>query len=148
MAGCNTLVSNIVMAMVTLLTLLVITPLFKYTPNAVISAIIISAVAGLIDIPAAIRIWKVDKLDFLALMGAFIGVIFKSVEIGLLIAVSIHQPHYFYFQQHFLKLFDRFIMHKMFPVQYIISRKKNTEISTDFRTSQGQTDRDQVYYGD
>jgi high affinity sulfate transporter 1 len=89
MAGCNTLMSNIIMSMVTLLTLFVITPLFKYTPNAVISAIIISAVAGLVDIAAAVRIWKVDKLDFLALMGAFFGVVFRSVEIGLLIAVAI-----------------------------------------------------------
>ncbi|KAJ3702647.1 hypothetical protein LUZ61_006352 [Rhynchospora tenuis] len=89
MAGCNTAVSNIVMSMVVLLTVEVITPLFKYTPNAVIAAIIISAVAGLIDIKAACQIWKVDKLDFLSLLGAFFGVIFKSVEIGLLIAVAL-----------------------------------------------------------
>lgn len=89
MAGCNTAVSNIVMSMVVLLTLYVITPLFKYTPNAVIAAIIISAVAGLIDFEAAYHIWKVDKLDFMALLGAFFGVIFKSVEIGLLVAVRI-----------------------------------------------------------
>ncbi|KAJ3673765.1 hypothetical protein LUZ60_005757 [Juncus effusus] len=87
MAGCNTTVSNIVMSIVVMLTLEVITPLFKYTPNAVISAIIISAVVGLVDVSAAYTIWKVDKLDFLACMGAFFGVIFKSVEIGLLIAV-------------------------------------------------------------
>ncbi|XP_058191900.1 sulfate transporter 1.3-like isoform X3 [Rhododendron vialii] len=89
MAGCNTAVSNIVMSCVLLLTLLVITPLFKYTPNAVISAIIISAVIGLIDIQAVILIWKIDKLDFIACMGAFFGVVFVSVEIGLLIAVGI-----------------------------------------------------------
>ncbi|KAF7126737.1 hypothetical protein RHSIM_Rhsim11G0135500 [Rhododendron simsii] len=89
MAGCNTAVSNIVMSCVLLLTLLVITPLFKYTPNAVISSIIISAVIGLIDIQAMILIWKIDKLDFIACMGAFFGVVFVSVEIGLLIAVGI-----------------------------------------------------------
>ncbi|KAB1206931.1 High affinity sulfate transporter 2 [Morella rubra] len=89
MAGCNTAVSNIVMSCVVLLTLLVITPLFKYTPNAVLAAIIISAVLGLIDIDAALHIWKVDKLDFIACMGAFFGVVFDSVEIGLLIAVCI-----------------------------------------------------------
>lgn len=89
MAGCNTAVSNIVMSCVLLLTLLVITPLFKYTPNAVIASIIISAVIGLIDIKAMILIWKIDKLDFIACMGAFFGVVFISVEIGLLIAVGI-----------------------------------------------------------
>ncbi|KAK1267606.1 Sulfate transporter 1.2 [Acorus gramineus] len=89
MAGCNTSVSNIVMSLVVLLTLLVITPLFKYTPNAILSAIIINAVIGLIDYNAAILIWKIDKFDFIACMGAFLGVVFYSVEIGLLIAVSI-----------------------------------------------------------
>ncbi|KAH7656261.1 sulfate transporter 1 high-affinity protein [Dioscorea alata] len=89
MAGCHTTVSNIVMSLIVLLTLEVITPLFKYTPNAILSSIIISAVIGLIDYEAAILIWKIDKFDFLACMGAFFGVIFKSVEIGLLIAIAI-----------------------------------------------------------
>ncbi|KAG2280710.1 hypothetical protein Bca52824_051930 [Brassica carinata] len=89
MAGCHTAVSNIVMAIVVALTLVFITPLFKYTPNAILAAIIISAVLGLIDIDAAILIWKIDKLDFAACMGAFFGVVFVSVEIGLLISVVI-----------------------------------------------------------
>lgn len=89
MAGCKTPVSNVVMSVVVLLTLLVITPLFKYTPNAILGSIIISAVIGLVDYEAAVLIWKVDKLDFIACMGAFFGVVFASVEIGLLIAVSI-----------------------------------------------------------
>ncbi|XVF67178.1 hypothetical protein PTKIN_Ptkin10aG0099700 [Pterospermum kingtungense] len=89
MAGCHTAVSNIVMSCVVLLTLELITPLFKYTPNAILASIIISAVIGLIDIEAAVLIWKIDKFDFVACMGAFFGVVFSSVEIGLLIAVSI-----------------------------------------------------------
>ncbi|KAI4389432.1 hypothetical protein MLD38_001660 [Melastoma candidum] len=89
MAGCQTAVSNLVMSAVVFLTLEFMTPLFKYTPNAILSAIIISAVVSLIDYDAAILIWKVDKLDFVACLGAFLGVIFASVEIGLLIAVSI-----------------------------------------------------------
>ncbi|KAI3848613.1 hypothetical protein MKX03_010323 [Papaver bracteatum] len=89
MAGCRTAVSNIVMSIVVLLTLLVITPLFKYTPNAVLASIIISAVVGLVDYKAVILIWKIDKFDFCACMGAFFGVVFAGVEIGLLIAISI-----------------------------------------------------------
>jgi sulfate transporter 1, high-affinity len=90
MAGCKTPVSNVVMSTVVLLTLLVITPLFKYTPNAILGSIIISAVIGLVDYEAAILICKVDKMDFIACMGAFFGVVFASVEIGLLIAVRTH----------------------------------------------------------
>ncbi|KAL5777119.1 hypothetical protein ACOSP7_010045 [Xanthoceras sorbifolium] len=89
MSGCQTAVSNIIMSAVVFLTLQFITPLFKYTPNAILAAIIISAVLGLIDIEAAILIWKIDKFDFVACMGAFFGVVFGTVEIGLLIAVSI-----------------------------------------------------------
>ncbi|VVA19780.1 PREDICTED: sulfate [Prunus dulcis] len=89
MSGCHTAVSNIIMSLVVLLTLELITPLFKYTPNAILASIIISAVIGLIDFEAMKLIWKIDKLDFVACMGAFFGVVFISVEIGLLIAVSI-----------------------------------------------------------
>ncbi|XP_076925903.1 sulfate transporter 1.2-like [Bidens hawaiensis] len=89
MAGCQTAVSNIVMSLVVFLTLKFLTPLFEYTPNAILASIIISAVSGLIDYEAAILIWKIDKFDFVACMGAFFGVVFASVEIGLLIAVSI-----------------------------------------------------------
>lgn len=89
MAGCQTAVSNIVMSCVVFLTLEFITPLFKYTPNAILSAIIISAVINLVDFQAAILIWKIDKFDFVACSGAFLGVLFSSVEIGLLIAVRI-----------------------------------------------------------
>ncbi|KAG8364128.1 hypothetical protein BUALT_Bualt19G0094600 [Buddleja alternifolia] len=89
MAGCNTAVSNIVMSCVVILTLEVITPLFKYTPNAILSSIIISAVVGLFDYEAMILIFKIDKFDFVACIGAFFGVVFVSVEIGLLIAVAL-----------------------------------------------------------
>ncbi|VFQ78971.1 unnamed protein product [Cuscuta campestris] len=89
MAGCNTAVSNIVMSLVVFLTLEFITPLFEYTPNAILASIIISAVIGLIDYDAAVLIWKIDKFDFIACMGAFLGVVFVSVEIGLLVAVAI-----------------------------------------------------------
>ncbi|CAI9116354.1 OLC1v1017476C2 [Oldenlandia corymbosa var. corymbosa] len=89
MAGCQTAVSNIIMSVVVFLTLMFITPLFEFTPNAILASIIISAVIGLIDYDAAILIWKIDKFDFVACMGAFFGVVFASVEWGLLIAVSI-----------------------------------------------------------
>ncbi|KAF5194646.1 Sulfate transporter 1.1 [Thalictrum thalictroides] len=77
------------MSCVVLLTLELITPLFKYTPNAILASIIITAVIGLIDFDSVFLIWKIDKFDFVACVGAFFGVIFISVEIGLLIAVSI-----------------------------------------------------------
>ncbi|KAL0334465.1 UNVERIFIED_CONTAM: Sulfate transporter 1.3 [Sesamum angustifolium] len=71
-------------------------PLFKYTPNAILASIIISAVVGLFDYEAMILIWKIDKFDFVACMGAFFGVVFVSVEIGLLIALLYRLPRFFF----------------------------------------------------
>ncbi|XP_010552755.1 PREDICTED: sulfate transporter 3.1 isoform X2 [Tarenaya hassleriana] len=88
-AGCKTAVSNIVMAIAVMFTLLFLTPLFHYTPLVVLSSIIISAMLGLIDYEAAFHLWNVDKFDFLVCMAAYLGVVFGSVEIGLVLAVAI-----------------------------------------------------------
>ncbi|CAI9753542.1 unnamed protein product [Fraxinus pennsylvanica] len=88
-AGCETVVSNIVMAITVLISLLFLTKLLYYTPIAILASIILSALPGLIDLKEAYNIWKLDKLDFLVCIGAFFGVLFGSVEIGLLVAVII-----------------------------------------------------------
>lgn len=86
-AGCETPVSNIVMAITVLMALELFTRLLYYTPIAILASIILAALPGLIDLHEAYHIWKVDKMDFLACIGAFVGVLFVSVEIGLLVAV-------------------------------------------------------------
>ncbi|CAI0465809.1 unnamed protein product [Linum tenue] len=88
-AGCKTAVSNIVMAVAVMFTLLFLTPLFHYTPLVVLSSIIMAAMLGLIDYEAAFHLWKVDKYDFAVCLGAYVGVVFGSVETGLVIAVAI-----------------------------------------------------------
>ncbi|KAI3695154.1 hypothetical protein L1987_78143 [Smallanthus sonchifolius] len=88
MAGCNTAMSNIMMSMIVMLTPFVITLLFKYTSNAILASIIISAVLGLTDYDAVVLHWKINKFDFLACIRAFFGVVFVSVEICLVITES------------------------------------------------------------
>ncbi|OIW14525.1 hypothetical protein TanjilG_04958 [Lupinus angustifolius] len=88
-AGCKTSLSNIVMAITVIVCLELLTRLLYYTPMAILASVIISSLPGLINISEACHIWKVDKFDFLAYAGAFFGVMFGSVEIGLLIAVLI-----------------------------------------------------------
>ncbi|KAE9610287.1 putative SLC26A/SulP transporter [Lupinus albus] len=88
-AGCETLMSNIVMAVTVIISLLCLTKLLYFTPTAILASIILSALPGLIDINEGYKIWKTDKVDFLACIGAFFGVMFVSVEIGLLVAVAI-----------------------------------------------------------
>ncbi|KAK4256704.1 hypothetical protein QN277_006393 [Acacia crassicarpa] len=88
-AGCETAGSNIVMAITVVISLLCFTKLLYFTPMAILASIILSALPGLIDFNEAYRIWKLDKLDFLACAGAFFGALFSSVETGLLVAVAI-----------------------------------------------------------
>lgn len=88
-AGCKTAVSNIVMATAVMITLLFLTPLFYYTPIVVLSAIIMSAMITLIDYQAAIHLWGIDKFDFIICISAYVGVVFGSVETGLVIAVCV-----------------------------------------------------------
>ncbi|KAJ6737163.1 SULFATE TRANSPORTER [Salix viminalis] len=88
-AGCETAMSNIVMAITVIISLELFTRLLFFTPISVLSAIILSALPGLVDLHGAHNIWKIDKLDFLVCIGAFFGVLFASVEIGLLAAVAI-----------------------------------------------------------
>ncbi|KAK7845892.1 putative sulfate transporter 3.5, partial [Quercus suber] len=73
-AGCRTAMSNVVMAIFMGLTLLFLAPLFSYTPLVALSAIIMSAMFGLIKYEEAYHLLKVDKFDFVICMAAFLGV--------------------------------------------------------------------------
>lgn len=96
-AGCETLVSNIVMAITVIISLQLFTRLLYFTPIAILASIILSALPGLIDLSAAYNIWKIDKLDFLTCIAAFFGVLFVSVEVGLLVAVRHLWLNFFFF---------------------------------------------------
>lgn len=102
------------MAVTVILSLELLTKFLYYTPMAILASIILSALPGLIDINEAYHIWKVDKLDFLACIGAFFGVLFASVEIGLLIAVTN------FFSYHILKL-NYFIYIPYYHVIYLFN---------------------------
>ena len=86
-AGARSTVSNIVMSITVVIALELFMKLLYYTPMAVLASIILSALPGLIDIKEACNMWKIDKMDFLICLGAFVGVLFGSVEIGLAVAV-------------------------------------------------------------
>lgn len=89
-AGAKTAMSNIVMAVCMALTLLLLAPLFSYTPLVALSAIIMSAMLGLIKYEEAFHLFKIDKFDFVVCMAAFFGVVFVSMDVGLMLSVSIY----------------------------------------------------------
>jgi sulfate transporter 2, low-affinity len=80
--------SNIIMSITVFIALELFMKFLYYTPMAVLASIILSALPGLIDIKEACYLWRVDKMDFLTCLGAFVGVLFGSVEIGLAVAVQ------------------------------------------------------------
>jgi sulfate transporter 3 len=75
------------MSICIMLVLLFLAPLFKYTPLVALSAIIIVAMIGLIEIHEFKRLFKVDKFDFIVCMAAFIGVLMFTMVIGLSVSV-------------------------------------------------------------
>lgn len=80
--------TNVVQAVIMALTLQFLAPLFSNTPLVALSAIIVSAMLGLINYTEAIHLFKVDKFDFIICMSAFLGVAFLSMDIGLMLSVS------------------------------------------------------------
>ncbi|XP_040860971.1 probable sulfate transporter 3.5 [Glycine max] len=88
-AGCKTAMANVVQAIIVALALLFLAPLFGFTPLVALSAIIISAMLGLIPFEEVIHLYKVDKFDFVICMVAFLGVILVSMDIGLMLSVGL-----------------------------------------------------------
>ncbi|XP_024979904.1 probable sulfate transporter 3.5 [Cynara cardunculus var. scolymus] len=88
-AGCKTQMANVVMSMCMMLTLFFLAPLFSYTPLVALSAIIMSAMLGLIEYEKAYHLYKTDKFDFAICMVAFFCVAFISMDVGLMLSVAL-----------------------------------------------------------
>ena len=86
-AGARTQLSSIVTAALIIITLLVLAPLFYNLPNAVLGAIVIASVIGLMDMAELKRFYGSNRVDFVLAMVAMFGVLTTDVLTGLLIAV-------------------------------------------------------------
>jgi SulP family sulfate permease len=87
-AGANTGLASIITALFILITVLFLTPLFHYLPQAVLGAIVVVAVAGLFDAKSFLHIWRYNKTDAIALLATFFGVLAFSIETGIGIGVA------------------------------------------------------------
>ncbi|KAK9802855.1 hypothetical protein WJX73_009168 [Symbiochloris irregularis] len=86
--GSRTQLAGFVGAIWVMIVLLVLTPVFKNMPQNAQGAIIIVAVSGLVNYSEWWYLWKVNKFDWLVFNGAFLGVIFAGVDIGLAIGIG------------------------------------------------------------
>ncbi len=90
-AGARTPLAGLVTALVVMGTLLFLTPLFYFLPKAVLAAVIMTAVFGLIDVSEVRRLWAVDRADLALLVLTFISTLSLGIQagIGLGIAASL-----------------------------------------------------------
>ncbi|GEM32683.1 sodium-independent anion transporter [Nocardia neocaledoniensis NBRC 108232] len=100
-AGAKTQLSGLVVAALTLLTLLFLTGLFEKLPEATLAAVVIAAVIELVDVSALRRLYRVwtqllgsiygraARADFLGAMAALLGVLLFDTLPGLLIGIGV-----------------------------------------------------------
>ena len=102
-SGGKTPVTAWVAATVVALTLVLLTPLFHHLPNAVLAAVVLVAVAGLVDIRFPRKLWQQDKWEAGVLAITLLVTLFVSlpsgmgVGVGLALALWIRQmmtPHH------------------------------------------------------
>ena len=86
-AGAKTGVAAIISALVVVATLLFLTSYFYFLPKAILAAIILVAVLGLIDIKEAKYLWKTDRLDFVGFSLTAVSTLALGVENGIAIGV-------------------------------------------------------------
>ena len=88
-AGAKTQVAGLVNAGLIFVTILALTPLFHDLPDAALAAVVISAVAHLVDVKELKRLYRLKKTDFWLAVVCMMGVLIVDVLPGLIIAVAV-----------------------------------------------------------
>ena len=88
-AGAVTSMAAIVSALVVGLTLAFLTPLFYYLPKAVLAAIVMTAVFGLIDLKYPLKLYRHAKDEFVLLLMVFIVTLTVGIKEGILLGVLV-----------------------------------------------------------
>jgi SulP family sulfate permease len=85
-AGARTSLALVFASMTLALCLLFLTGLLENLPKAVLAAVVLTAVYGLLDFPALLRMWRVSRLDFYAATIALVAVLLLGILQGILLA--------------------------------------------------------------
>ncbi len=95
-AGAETPMAGVFTAAGILAATLLLTPLFRYLPQAVLAATIIVAVLSLVDFGAMKRTFAYSKADFAAMAVTILAVLFVGVEAGILAGVGLSLALFLY----------------------------------------------------
>jgi MFS superfamily sulfate permease-like transporter len=85
-AGAHTPLALVFASITLALCLLFLTGLLENLPKVVLAGVVLTAVYGLIDLPALFRMWRVSRLDFYAAAIALSGVLLLGILHGILLA--------------------------------------------------------------
>jgi MFS superfamily sulfate permease-like transporter len=88
-AGGQTQVVSLINAVLVLLTLVFVLPLFFKLPNATLSAIVIGAMVGLLNFAYFRRLLLVDRAEFAYAMAALFGVLVLGILNGVALGVAL-----------------------------------------------------------
>lgn len=88
-AGARTQLSGVVAAIVLGAAVAFLTPAFFHLPKAVLAAVIVVAVASLVDVRGARQILRVQRADGIALAGTFLATLLLGVAQGLALGVAL-----------------------------------------------------------
>jgi high affinity sulfate transporter 1 len=101
-AGARTSLALVFASITLALCLLFLTGLLENLPKAVLAAVVLTAVYGLLDFPALLRMWRVSRLDFYAaaialgavlLLGILQGILLAALASILLLLARTSRPH-------------------------------------------------------
>lgn len=102
-SGSHSQLSSVIAGLILLVIVLFLTPVFGFTPKAMLAAIIISSVIKLVNFKEMIRLFKMDKADFTAMIACFLITIFIGIQAGIFSGVILSiafilwktmRPHY------------------------------------------------------
>ncbi|WP_373496385.1 SulP family inorganic anion transporter [Aquiflexum sp.] len=88
-AGAKTTMASIISAFLIVLTLLFFTGLFYNLPSAILAAVVLVAVSGLIDLKQPVHLWHKDKSDFSMLIATFVITLTLGIEIGIISGMAL-----------------------------------------------------------
>jgi high affinity sulfate transporter 1 len=87
--GARTPLSGLVASLLTLVIVAFFTGVLRYLPQPVLAAVVLVAVAGLVQVEALRHIWRFSRTEFAVAMAALIGVLGAGLLNGVLLGVAL-----------------------------------------------------------
>ncbi|XP_076275258.1 sodium-independent sulfate anion transporter-like isoform X1 [Rhynchophorus ferrugineus] len=89
-SGVKTTFGGVYTSIIVIISLKFLTPWFHYIPKASLAAVIIVAVAFMIELHVFGPIWRTKKLDLIPALATFLACLFTRLELGIALGVSIN----------------------------------------------------------